>query len=334
MFLGIDLGYGNMKVYGEKGGVIMPAHVATVPGQVVSDVAGMATGKRPLQIGITGREYFVGDNAHAWGPAVENLDYDRLNGSDEAAALLYGALALYFADHEPDEPITMFVGLPLETLSGDQAQATKTAVEKWLLGVHCWSVRGHGTKAGIGYSINVTGVHVTSQPAGAYFDYMLQNDGGFDPVHASHIKEEVGVVSVGYNTIERMVVKSGQPVPKFTAGSTNGVRRLLADLNAAAGDAYTLGELDARLRANELNDVDLRQAKAVWGRTVSGDIEKTWGQAHKRFTRVILVGGGAVVLNGHLAPKFAGRAVVPDKPVLSIARGLYKLALMSQKRGS
>jgi glutathione peroxidase-family protein len=68
----------------------------------------------------------------------------------------------------------------------------------------------------------------------------------------------------------------------------------------------------------------------VWAREVNGEIEKRWGMAFKRFSRVIVVGGGALLLNEYLTHQFNGKAVLPDNPVLSIARGLYKLLLMKR----
>ena len=88
-----------------------------------------------------------------------------------------------------------------------------------------------------------------------------------------------------------------------------------------------MGELDGRLRAGAL---DTRATLPIWGREVSGAIEHTWGRSWRRFARVIVVGGGALLLNGQLA--FAANAAVPDDPILSIARGLYKMALMQEAR--
>jgi len=44
------------------------------------------------------------------------------------------------------------------------------------------------------------------------------------------------------------------------------------------------------------------------------------------------VGGGAVLLKEPLTQRFTGKAYIPEKPVLSIASGLYKLGLFQAKR--
>ncbi len=88
-----------------------------------------------------------------------------------------------------------------------------------------------------------------------------------------------------------------------------------------------MGELDSALRAGNL---DISGALSVWARQVNGWIEKRWGAAARRFSRVLVVGGGALLLKEALTRQFAGKAVVLDDPVLSIARGLYKLLLLKK----
>jgi len=121
------------------------------------------------------------------------------------------------------------------------------------------------------------------------------------------------------------VVRDRAPVERFTAGQTVGVRRLLELLNPQ--NAYSLGELDSALRAGRL---DIATALPVWAREVNGEIEKRWGAAIKRFARVIVVGGGALLLKEALIRQFSGKAALPDEPVLSISRGLYKLLLLKK----
>ena len=159
----------------------------------------------------------------------------------------------------------------------------------------------------------------------ALFDYVLDESGKFIPDLSGLLKQEVGILSVGFNTLELLVVRDRAPVERFTAGQTVGVRRLLELVNVQ--NMYSLGELDSSLRAGRL---DITNALPVWAREVNGEIEKKWGLAFKRFARVIVVGGGALLLKEHLTRQFNGKAVLPDNPVLSIARGLYKLLLMKR----
>lgn len=327
MNIGLDLGMGACKLFAPGGGVVLPSHVAIADGRVIGRLAGMKAQKPPLKVVVDGRAFYVGDGAHEWGRPVENLDYDRLTGAPEMRAIVYGALTQSLNsggmaavhDHTGRRPYfgpsTLYVGMPLEPLTGEGAQATVAAVRDWLRGDHQWEADGHG------YTLTVADVKITSQPTGALFDYLLDDDGRFVPERKGHLKEEIGIISVGFNTVELLVVQDTRPVNRFTAGTTAGVRRLLELVNG--DEMYSLGELDGRLRAGAL---DVRTAVPVWGREVSGAIERTWGKHWRRFARVVTVGGGAIILNGQLA--FAGKSYLPDDPVLAIARGLYKMGLM------
>ena len=106
-----------------------------------------------------------------------------------------------------------------------------------------------------------------------------------------------------------------------------GVRRLLALV--AQGGAYSLAERDAQLRAGSL---DVRQALPIWQSEVIGFVERTWGDSHRRFAQVVMVGGGAQLLREALLRRFRDRAFIPDDPIIATARGLYKYLLSLGRR--
>src|SRR5690606_12799635 len=117
-------------------------------------------------------------------------------------------------------------------------------VRAWLVGEHRWQVNGEA------HQVVVESAKITSQATGALFDYLLDEQGKFVPAHKGHMKKEIGIISIGFNTVELLVVQDSAPVQRFTAGSTNGVRRLLELLNP--GGLYSLGELDTQIRTGSL----------------------------------------------------------------------------------
>lgn len=320
---GIDLGMGACKVWGEQGGLQLPSHVATVSGRVVTRLAGMRQSKPPMKVTVDGRDYYVGLGAHEWGRPVESLDYERLTGAPEMLAIFYGAMTQYMQTYESvDEPVTLYVGMPLEPLSNPEtAKKTVQDVRQWMKGNHAWIVDDEP------YLLTVEDVKITSQPTGALFDYLLDDTGKFINGRKGHLKKEMGIISVGFNTVELLVIQDLAPVQRFTAGSTSGVRRLLELVNGEG--LYSLGELDGQLRNRQL---DIKDTVPIWAREVNGQIERTWGNAWRRFAKVVTVGGGAVILNGQLTTRFAGKVHLPDEPVLSIARGLFKMAQMQERK--
>ena len=320
-YLGEDLGMGANKLFGAPGGLQVLSQVATNGTQhLASSTVGLRQRQRPMEIKTEHGSFYIGEGAHDYGRPVESLDFDRLTGAPEMKALLYGSLTRYQQQYgQIDKPIVMMVGLPLQMMTGDTAKEFANQVRSWLKGSHAWKADDREQR------VEISEVKLTPQPVGALFDYVLDDEGKFIPERAGLLRQEIGILSVGFNTLELLVVRDRAPVERFTAGQTVGVRRLLELVNPTG--AYSLGELDTKLRAGHL---DVSAALPVWTREVNGEIEKRWGASLKRFARVIIVGGGALLLNGELTRQFVGKAVLADEPVLSIARGLHKLLLMKK----
>ncbi len=316
-YLGEDLGMGANKLYGPAGGLQVLSQVSTNGTQHLMNTIGLRQNQRPLEVKTEHGTFFVGEGAPDFGRPVENLSFERLTGTPEMRALWCGSLTRFIQTYGPiSKPIVLMVGLPLQMLSGDGAKEYANQVRGWLKGPQAWETDGKV------YQVEIAEVKLNPQPVGALFDYVLDEEGRFIPEYAALFKQEIGIVSIGFNTLELMVVRDRTPVERFTAGQTTGVRRLLDLMNPAG--MYSLGELDTALRGGRL---DLRQSLPIWERELSGEIEKRWGHAHKRFARILVVGGGALLLKDSLLRQFEGKAVWPDQPVLSIARGLYKILL-------
>jgi len=98
----------------------------------------------------------------------------------------------------------MIAGLPLEPLSGSDAQTNADAVRQWLRGQHAWETNGKPSQ------VTISDVRVTSQPTGALFEYLLDDNGQFIPERKAHFNEEIGILSIGFNTIEMLAIKEIQ----------------------------------------------------------------------------------------------------------------------------
>ena len=316
--MAFDPGYGNIKLYGQKGPLIMQSAVGVGGGRVLARMTGLRRSRPPLRVHTTAGVFFVGEGAHDWGRPVETLDFDRLTGSPELMALLYGSLTKYGL---PVEPCDLVVGLPIHSLSGDEAPAVKRGVRSALRGTHTWLADEQE------YRVQVDNVRLTSQPVGAMFDFLLDDDGQMPAARQAALKAELGIMGVGMNTVDLLVVRNGSPVSRFTAGDTLGVRRLLEVCQDTTD--YSLAELDMLLRRGSL---DLDGATQVWGSEVVGFIERHWGSTFRRFHAVVAVGGGVLLLREALLRRFKDKVYIPDDPIIATARGLYKYALMVAQR--
>lgn len=329
--LGFDLGMGALKMYGENGGSQMLSQVSQNGSAHLSgNLLGLTNRRaKPLEIRFPGGSFYVGANAHDHGVPVENLDFERLTGTSEIKALLYAALTAYQAEHgQFDGPLSLIVGLPFQMMSGDSADEFQSAVKGWIGGEHEWTADGNA------FNAHVVRVILQPQAMGALFDYCFRDDGTIIRERAWALTKEVGVLSVGFNTIELLVARERADVGRFTGGVQMGVRRLLEDINVKK--LYTLGELDMMLRRRRWASKDLEQAFKValpnWQSRVTGVLDdKRWSQVSERFEKILVVGGGAELLRDYLTLKFKGKAVVLDEPVMSISHGLYKMAVKYRK---
>jgi hypothetical protein len=213
LLFGEDLGMGANKLYGPQGGLTLPSLVAAETGRAVGPLLGFRHTKPPLHIRFDGLAFYVGSGCHDWGRPIENLDYDRMIGVPETRAVLYGNFSQYIAQYGLfDGPLSILVGLPLEPLSGPEAQANANAVRQWLKGEHRWEADAKPCQ------VTIAEVKVTSQPSGALFDYLLDEKGQFISERKVYLKEEIGIVSIGFNTLELLTVKDKAPVQAMTAG--------------------------------------------------------------------------------------------------------------------
>ena len=318
MNLAFDPGYGNIKLYGAEGALVMQSAVSVAGAHSVQRMTGLKAAKPPLRIETPAGGFHVGKGAHDWGRPIENLDFDRLTGSPELMALFCGALTKY---QVVDEPITLIVGLPIHTLMSDDAASTQSAVRASLRGTHVWSADGAP------HTVTVDTALVTSQPVGAMFDYLLDDSGQMPLSRRMALKDEMGILGVGMNTLDLLVVRNATPVQRFTAGETLGVRRLLELMNSDG--AYSLAELDLRLRQAPSA---VQGAARIWQSEVLGFIERTWGSEFRRYRVIVAVGGGTLLLREPLLRRFKEKLFVPDDPVISTARGLYKYMQMKERR--
>jgi len=325
--IGLDLGGGALKLYGPSGGVELPAHVASA-GQRVhrARAAGLRTLKPPMRVLTGGTGFYVGLGAHDWGRPVENLGDERFAGSPEVQALLYAGISRYDEECSQLFDVDFVVGLTQSAFLTDVGGN----VRGWLAGSHAWCTEPAGRldPDPVDHFLHVHQVNVTSQAAGALFDYFLDDRGAFIPRRKPAFKQEIGIVSVGMNTLELLVLRNGATIERFTDSVTAGVRRMLEICDPS--DHYSRGDLDTMLRRGQL---DYKAALPIWAAEIYGHIERRWGSAFRRFAAIIVVGGGVLLLNSELTARLNGKAYVPDEPVLAVARGLYKLGLQRSRRG-
>lgn len=328
--IGLDLGMSSDKLVGPKGEVLFYNQAALLnANKVEGNFAGMRNRRRPMIVqGLFG-EFYVGKGAHDFGQPVESFDFEHLTGTNEMRALLYGALTVYQKQFGVfDEPLIVAVGLPLQLMSGDSAKRNQSLVQKWIMGLRTWNADGEE------FNIEVEKVLLVPQALGALFDYVFDTKGQAIAGREDAMKLECAEISLGSNSIELMVTKRSSDTERFNGGMAVGVRKLFKRIDPKG--LYTYGELDMKMRGKDDEFDEEMKAKLPgfvdsWAVEVKDFINKKWEGAHERFHKIFLVGGGVFLIEKQLTAKFNGRTVLPENPLMSIARGLYKLLLVTVK---
>jgi hypothetical protein len=335
----IDLGNGNMK-----GALIANDQLISVtqPAQFgVGDThMGILTlggvGKRrrdlaPVSITFDGGEYLVGHNVARYTTPLERLDSGKYVDSPEVRALTYATLAQLVGSQAAD--VALIVALPVEVLMAPTARDTVKGIQNWLLGEHHFAYDGHQAH------ITIHAVKAMAQPVGAWAYWGLDNAGQWAREESDLTDASIAVLDSGFNTLDLLAIRQGQIEKRFTGGETLGVRRAAEEIarsvKAQSGYAMSRIEADGYIRAyldkrsmdfgqgKDLKPI-VKQALASLATQTLDFVEETWGMA-SQFNHVILVGGGAVVLNAAIRRRIPHAVMLPD-PVTTNAAGLAKLA--------
>jgi len=305
----LDPGFGNTKVSLEGRSAIVQSAVVR-PRDVGLAAVGMKSAVAATQVQFDGFHFSVGTGAWAWGEPRGGMDFSFLS-SPERKALMYAALSTLSMPGEVHIG-TLVIGLPVPLLQDQvQAEAVLNGL-KTFKGQHDFQV---DKKA---YRVSIEKIKVLAQPAGAYFDWLLDSQ-----LHPRRVasQAEVAVLDIGMNTADLYVILGGVVQPRFVGGGKVGVRRLLQIM---MNDGHDLEELDARLRSHKLRPS--QEALEGWLSEILAVIERTWPSL-RRFTTVIPTGGGALVLGEILQTALASKGAAihwPGDPICSNVLGLWK----------
>jgi len=320
----IDVGASALKIYSAQGDALIPAQVAVKNRELINQALfGINSDDTPALIESAAGAYWCGPNAHGYGGPIEAFSHDRFD-TVPTKALIYTALTL-IRQQGIDSPIRLVMGLPQGIAMGEGADARLGNVRKWLMddgGEHKW------TASGVRQRARIADLLLTSQPRGALVDAITDDTGSVTAQGRNLFKGRVGIISIGFNTLELMMMDGGQPMPALDAGEKLGVRKLLETLNT--NHRRTAGQMDADLRKGRLI-LDEKPLAGYWQR-LQEHLDETWGDQWRDWDGIIAVGGGSILLRDQLRSVFGGRLIAVTDPVMATARGLYKLGLQAERK--
>lgn len=319
--IGLDPGSSGLRIAGADDCIAVSANISVPTGLRLSGVAGLAHTEPPPLIEFASLAYYVGRNASLHGRAVTNLDLSRQTGTPEMRAMLYAALTEWAeAGHDLDG-LSVMVALPNEVMAVDE---TTAAAKRWLVGDHAWLCNGRP------YAASIRQVWAVGQAVAAMFDYLLDNDGQWVDGRRAEFAQRIGVVSLGFGTLELTAVQGRAQAPGLTFGPDLGARRLAELLDPRR--EYSPADMEERIRLSPASIP--AEAREAWHSDVVGGIDKAWGKQWRTFRRVVVVGGGVHLIGKQVYSYFAPLAWMPDAPELAVARGAGKFARATRRKGA
>jgi len=344
----VDAGFGGIKAALVCDGQLRTAHVPAVVGVGETSTGLLETGitrqdrKRPYVLTTGGRRYLVGPHVERFATPIERLDFDRLAPSPELQALTYTGLGRLLAasglspDGQPVQAeLGAVIGLPVQVLQGAEAVRTTQGLNDWLVGEHSFELDDRP------FSMRIRGIKAMAQPMGALFEWGLDLTGQWTrPVN--DLKATIGVLDLGFNTLDLVVLAGGQIVRRYTDGTTLGLRRgarVMQELfEARTGRRVSLHQADQYLQqASRSGAAEVliagepfnlkplaRQALDVAAGEVRAYLSQVWEDG-SQFDYLLFTGGGVLALGERLRSAFP-RAIELAEPVTANARGLARFA--------
>lgn len=325
--LGVDVGYGNVKVYGVVPGDATRFRSFHFPAMAVDARAGMMTANygRALDLRqpvVNGRTYYVGRDVALMlkQPTAAALD-KQYPMTDDYHALLLGALA----EAGLSEIDLLVLGLP-----------GRYFVDMTLKQAMCNKFVGEHT---IGdFRVNVRRIHIVPQPVGG-----LASWANYADIWQRMKKQEALIVDAGYNTLDWCVFRQRAVIPQMTSSEQGGMAHFVDAIREELDRSYPnvhlrgVHQIDEALRGErqlmqEGKPIDLQPlidaALPVWDTSLSNMVRMV--QDLRSYDGIYVVGGGARFIASAIETRYPGvkPMITPDaQPFMANVRGFVTAGL-------
>lgn len=327
--MAIDVGFGRVKAQSSNGQKVdFPSIIGEFhPVRFISGAESTDLSSR-LVIEHNFKKWYVGESALKQSTPQATVDKER-TVTTEGITLLLAAMSL-MAEKNP-EIVNLVVGLPVmhyETLK----QKYLSAVCKPHL-IDLLSLNGSVEKK---LFLSVDGVKILPQPFGTLFDVLLNERG--ELVDSKLASGKIGVVDIGYNTLDLARSDNLEFInPRSTSFSGLGMftafQSLSLELYRNLGVEITPERIEPIIRCGELrvsgqmkSIIEYKRAalRAAADQIVSR-IKSLWPDRWE-LDRILISGGGAILLGEYLLPALDGQAVLVHSPMFANVSGYLKFA--------
>lgn len=336
VIVGLDVGYGNLKVAWSSHANATEPQTALLPAGAapVSHLPELPNGGRDLcggiEVLVDGEPWVAGVDSYR----LENFareHSDQYVRSRDWTALLHAALVMV-GGRRVD---LLVAGLPTKDF---QDKAVRQALKDRLEGVH--NVRANWT-------VEVARAVIVPQPAGAYADHVYHQaqagkaPGGRDVVTL--------IVDPGHYSTDWLIFENGSMRGRSSSSSLKAGRQILfeacRELEATQQRRVDPERLESAvrrempsLRVPGAGEIDYRATLERAGTTVIEqvlkEVQASIGAQRDNIHEVLLAGGGALLFRPHVTRSLPHAEVIMSaSPVLANARGFWATGLGGMARG-
>lgn len=333
MILGLDLGYGYVKVTSDGKTVqSFPSVVGSGKERQFSGLFGSGRGLDEMAVEIGGHVYYVGDLAVA-----ESYDasraIDRNKTHHEATRVLVGT-AVLLAQPPAGETIHLYTGLPLEYVR-EQRDDLATALQGMK-----FKVRGvSGPFQGIEREVSFDNVKVLPQAIGAAYAALMDENGRPRYPELAVVEEPMALIDIGYRTTDFTVfqVRPRLRVWEELSGTVAVGAHTVYNMVRAEFPEIPERDVETAVAREQIwlngRTLDLRrevaEVKKSVAKTIADEVKHRWGDRMGRIRVVFLAGGGAKLLQSELQTLHPDVRVVPE-PQGANAVGFWLMGRMAE----
>jgi plasmid segregation protein ParM len=333
MILGLDLGYGYVKVTRDGKTVqSFPSVVGSGKERQFSNLFGSGRGLDEMAVEINEKTYYVGELAVA-----ESYDasraIDRNKTHHEATRVLIGT-AVLLAQLPVDEPVKLYTGLPLEYVreQKDDFAATLQGMRFTVKGVS-------GPFQGVEREIRFDSVKVLPQAIGAAYAALMDEQGRPRYPELAVVEDPMALIDIGYRTTDFTVfqVRPRLRVLEELSGTVAVGAHTVYNMVRAAFPEIPERDVESAVSRENIwingRTLDLRrevaEVRKSVAKTIADEVKHRWSDRMGRIRVVFLAGGGAKLLESELQTLHPDVRVVPE-PQGANALGFWLMGRMAE----
>jgi len=320
MNLGLDIGYGDVKAVYRHEGVLEMLKFPTAIAYAERGVGELSAFAEDEEYEYRGKKYLIGKEALFGAFSTRSFEFMK------RYAPLFVFKAVKEIHGKTTAPITdIAMGLPLSYYTDANMKELIS-----LLG-----------RIEIGHAVLELNVKFYPQGLGVLADYRLSQAGGVN----QQTDQDMLIIDIGFNTVDVIAVERGRiikgesdtlerhGISKISLTIAKEIKsRMQLDLSEQESkDVLHHGKIRVYGAERDLSEL-VRESAEKYMDWLMQEVRSKWAARIQRAERVIIAGGGAYYLQGHIPEEYRPIIYVPDRPEYANASGFLKALEMESRK--